>query len=116
MLIESGLVSEGSIAGVLSGKHYNRSITSHKILYEALQRLRFEAFMETLDDEIREYIQSIVQAAGNSFFEDQLNVFIENEQFADLLDRYDTFIAESSAKSKTFAYWSIYIRMAGKVH
>ena len=115
MLIESGLVSEGSITGVLSGKHYNRSITSHKIIYEALQRLRFEAFMETLDDESRENIQSLVEAAGNTFLEHNMNDFIESEQFAGLVRHYDTFIAESSASSKTFAYWSMYIRMAGKI-
>ena len=81
-----------------------------------LQCLKFEVLLETLDNEIREYIQSIVQAAGNSFFEDQLNIIIENEQSADLLDRYNMLIAESAAKLKTFFYWSIYIRMAGKVH
>ena len=86
MLIESGLVSEGSIAGVLSGKHYNRSIASHKI-YEALQRLRFEAFVETLGDELKEYIQSIVEAAGDAFFGDKLKNLIESEEFAGLIDR-----------------------------
>ena len=114
MLIESGLVSEGSITGVLSGKHYNRSIASHKIIYEALQRLRFEAFVETLEDELKEHIQSIVEAGGDAFFGDKLKDFIESEQFTGLMDRYNSFIDESSAASKTFAYWSMYIRMAGK--
>jgi hypothetical protein len=87
---------------------------SHKIIYEALQRLRFEAFLEALDDESRENVQLVVQAAWDTFFEDKLNDFIQSDQFADLIDRYDNFIAESSATSKTFAYWSIYIRMTGK--
>ena len=114
MLIESDLVSEGLIAGVLSGKHYNRSIASHKIIYEALQRLRFEAFVQTLEDELKEYIQSTVEAAGEAFFGEKLKNFIESEEFAGLIDRYNSFIKESLAASKTFAYWSMYIRMAGK--
>ena len=105
MLIESGLVSEGSIVGVLSGKHYNRSIANHKIIYEALQQLRFEAFVETLEDELKKYIQSIVEAAGDAFFGDKLKNFIESEEFAGLIHRYNSFIEESSAASKTFAYW-----------
>ncbi len=93
MLIESGLVSEGSINGVLSGKHYNRSVMSHKIIYEALQRLRFEAFMETLDNESREYIQSLVKATEVAFNEDKLNDFIETDQFADLIYSYNSWVS-----------------------
>lgn len=46
MFIESGIVSEGSIKGVLSGKQYNKSVACHKTMYEALQRIRFEAFLD----------------------------------------------------------------------
>ena len=34
--IKSGLVSEGSIKSVTSGKHYNRAVCSHKMMYEVL--------------------------------------------------------------------------------
>jgi hypothetical protein len=70
--------------------------------------------LEALDGESRENVQLVVQAAWDTFFEDKLNDFIQSDQFADLIDRYDNFIAESSATSKTFAYWSMYIRMTGK--
>ena len=36
LLLESGVVAEGSIDGVLSGRHYNRSVRVHKLLLEAL--------------------------------------------------------------------------------
>ena len=41
-----GIVSEGLISGVLSGKHYNWSVLCHKIMYEALQCLRLKAFSD----------------------------------------------------------------------
>jgi hypothetical protein len=47
-MIESGIVSEGSIKGMLTGKH-NRSVFCHKIMHEAFRRLRFETFMDSLD-------------------------------------------------------------------
>ena len=31
VLIESGIVASGSVAGVLQGKHYNRAIRTHKV-------------------------------------------------------------------------------------
>ena len=33
--IEAGIVAEGSINGVLDGKHYNRAVRVHKHIYEA---------------------------------------------------------------------------------
>ena len=35
MCIESGLVAEGSLNGVLDGKQYNRAVRTHKCIYEA---------------------------------------------------------------------------------
>ena len=32
----------------MSGKHYNRSVRSHKVVYEALVRLLFQRYLESL--------------------------------------------------------------------
>ena len=48
ILIESELVAPGSINGVLSGKHYNRSVRSHKVIFEALLRLLFQQNLNSL--------------------------------------------------------------------
>ncbi len=40
IVIEAGLVTQGSVDGVMSGKHYNRSILLHKTMYESLERMR----------------------------------------------------------------------------
>jgi len=39
IFIESQIVAEGSISGVIDGKHYNRGLRAHKYLYEAMMRL-----------------------------------------------------------------------------
>lgn len=41
ILVESGVLGSGSIAGVLEGKHYNRAVRMHKLVAEALERLRW---------------------------------------------------------------------------
>ena len=49
ILIESQIVAEGSISGVIDGKHYNRGVRAHKYLYEALMRLAWAGFMRRLE-------------------------------------------------------------------
>ena len=47
-MIESEIIAPGSVKGVLTGKHYNRSIRVRKVIYEALERLRWEAFEKSM--------------------------------------------------------------------
>jgi hypothetical protein len=114
IFIESGIVSEGSIKGVLSGKHYNRSIFCHKTVYETLERLRFETFLDTLDEESQERIHLLTMDLRDSFKQGKFREYVESQPFNELFLEYEKFVAESSGKSKTFAYWSMYLKMAGK--
>jgi hypothetical protein len=66
-MIESGIVSEGSIKGVLTGKHYNWSVFCHKIMHEAFQHLRFDTFMDSLDVNEQEKIRTFVESMGMAF-------------------------------------------------
>ena len=82
-------------------------------MYEALQRLRFEEFLDTHDDESQEDISSFVGSMKKAFEEDQLHEYISSVQMEQLCEHYKAFISESSAKSLTFAYWSMYIKTIG---
>lgn len=100
----------------MSGKHYNRSVLCHKTMYEALQLLRFQEYLDTLDDESQEGIASLIVNIHIAFEEDDhrlLHEYINSEQMAELRDGYESFIAHSSSKSMTFAYWTMYIQMIG---
>ena len=44
MAVESGVISDGSIAGVLDGRKYNHAIRLHKLMYEALIRPAWAGF------------------------------------------------------------------------
>lgn len=41
---EAEIIAQGSVKGVLSGKHYSRAIRCQNVLYEAMERLRLEVF------------------------------------------------------------------------
>jgi hypothetical protein len=46
VLIEAGLCASGSIAKVMSGKHYNRAMRVHQLVMESMERLLVQAFID----------------------------------------------------------------------
>ena len=96
-MIESEIVAPGSVKGVLSGKHYNRSVRVHKLIYEAIQRMRFEAFEKSLESSAFNHFDSV----GISVLEDsERELFTEictSKQVNDVKRAYDIFV-ENEAK------------------
>jgi hypothetical protein len=81
-------------------------------MYEALQRLRLEAFMDYVGKD-RE-MSSFVDNLAESFLEDKsLTCEIESPEMQQF-NSYEAFITELSSKLRTFDFWSMYIKMAGK--
>ena len=67
IFVESGLVTSGSLAGVMNGKHYNRGVRAHKLASEAFQRLRFLKFLESIPEEESKEIQDIISKLYSTF-------------------------------------------------
>ena len=49
LCIESGVIAEGSIAGVMEGRRYNRAVRLHKLVYEAFTRMAWKGFRSWLE-------------------------------------------------------------------
>lgn len=49
LAVESGTVAEGSVTKVMEGRHYNRGVRFHKLMYEALMRVIWSSFQEWLE-------------------------------------------------------------------
>ncbi len=86
----------------------------HKYVYEAIQRLRFEAFLDSLEDDEREGINSLLLDIMDSFPGNEFLEYVEGPVIEAITERYEQFICNSSQKSTTFAFWSMYLRMTGK--
>ena len=54
LCFESGVIAEGSVAGVLDGRRYNRGVRLHKIMYEALMRLVWQGFGTWIEENHKE--------------------------------------------------------------
>ena len=80
--IEAGIVAEGSINGILDGKHYNRAVRVHKYIYEALMRLAWAEFILWMEDNLE-------ATAMIKTFVDEVNIIIydlNQQNFDKLLD------------------------------
>ena len=76
-------------------------------MYEALQRLRLEAFLDYVAEDHK--LTSFIDKMAGSFLEGKfLTCEIESPEMQEMVKSY-----ESSRKSRTFAFWSMYIKMAG---
>ena len=45
IVIESKVIAEESVEKILSGKHYNRAVRFHKLIFETCMRLIWESFL-----------------------------------------------------------------------
>ena len=52
ILIESGLMSVGSMKGVVSGKNYSRSTNCHKVMAEAIERMLLLKYIDYTGSEL----------------------------------------------------------------
>jgi len=48
LCVESGVIADGSIGGVLDGRKYNRAVRMHKLMNEALMRIVWNGFLQWL--------------------------------------------------------------------
>ncbi|XP_047124615.1 uncharacterized protein LOC124807117 isoform X1 [Hydra vulgaris] len=118
IFIESGIVASGSINGVLLGKHYNRSVRCHKTLYEALQRLCFQSFLDSLVNEencdIIEFLSAMrecIVKENDDFYYHNYKDYIESQKFENLCQRYKDFVDVQCQENATFNFWYNYIDM-----
>ena len=113
ILIESEVIAAGSLSGVLEGKHYNRGVRAHKIVFEALLRLRWEVFQNWLKMKQPEFeeknIVSKIAKVRESFLSSELKDLISSSSFAELHDLYKEFGKEEPGAMGSF--WNSYIHL-----
>ena len=74
--VESVVIADGSVAGVLDGRRYNRGVRLHKIMYEALMRPAWQRFVAWIQENHKESKSTV-----DSFFSGEFYVDICETQF-----------------------------------
>ena len=110
-MIESEIIAPGSVKGVLTGKHYNCSIRVHKIIYEVLERLRWEAFEKSLATAEKATLDSVgVNLKADSNLDNFWND-CSSTNVIDIKRMLEQFVTQRSEVNPLFAFWSKYIDM-----
>lgn len=74
-------------------------------MYEALQRLRFKSFCDSVGGEIMLKIQNVFSSLD---FQNYSGVPMD---FDKIMNSYSAFVETESEKNPTFSFWSTYIDM-----
>ena len=113
LLIESEVIDSGSISGVTEGRQYNRGVRAHKIVMEALWRLRWKSFGIWLAEQDQNFDQDVLVGIISNIRNDLSNVaftaLLESDQFLKAYTSYKQFI--SCSKYPMFLFWSSYIEI-----
>ena len=116
IFLEAGLISSGSLEGVVWGKHYERSLHCHKALLESLERLLMEQYVQHRNDnkildKIRKSTQdklaSLVAAPGRDVME---SVLLDKD-FDEYLEGYLEYRNDvrDGKLGKTAQFWLTYM-------
>lgn len=116
VLLEAGLISSGSLQGVLSGKHYDRAMHCHKIMVECLERLLLSQYlMNNGEDEVSaslpEESQKILGDLLNTPSSESLEAAQSDATLQKYLDDYQKYRdkVKSGHVGKTGQLWLSYM-------
>ena len=111
ILIDSNLVAEGSLNGVFSGHHYNRSVRVMKVLYEAFYRLLVDALLSSLTPEKNKELLDRARNIREAFKRGTFFEAVQMDDFQELVLELKEFSSMRSCESPTFQYWMTFIQM-----
>ena len=109
VIFQAGICSSGSVNGVISGSHYNRSWAVHGLFSEALERLLFERFLTIVDDtDIPDVIRC--NLLNRKATDNLLNDIEFNIEVARFFTLYENFKQDIRSRNygKTAQFWVVY--------
>lgn len=117
LCVESQVIADGSISGVLEGRRYNRAIRLHKLIYEALMRQAWSDFQNWIENEKEKEEKSLVddtfanlQNFCNSVCEAEFQKKLSETSFCkvtELFQKYLSFLRNKNGKLSEF--WVSYL-------
>ena len=111
LLVESEVVATGSVNAVLEGRHYNRAISAHRIVVEAMEHLRFEAYYNSVSEERQKKLSDLAKSMISVFPSTSYYDLLQEGGVQSFLSHYNLFRARQASASPTFALWQSYIDM-----
>ena len=113
IIIESGICASGSLDRVVSGRHFNRALRVHQLLFEALERLMLTRFEEKhsredcLSNETFTMLRDLIATPSK----EALDMVEQSEDFRNYFEKYHAFKSEvmKGSPGKTAQFWARYM-------
>jgi hypothetical protein len=115
LLNEASFLAEGSVAGFMKGKFYNRCTRIHQILAAVMEQELFSNFLRSIRDE--ESLATELMSSNNITVEYCQDI-VGNASFVNLMKRYEIFFHDvlDGKHGSTAAYWAIYVYLIHRVY
>ena len=118
ILVQSEVLSEGSVDRALTGKMYNRSVRSVKIVFEALSRILIDQFHEKLDDDVEkkavaDNVINNIQDLCSNLNQDNFEDFIVSDSFSTYATMWIDYLDDLAKNGGELAcFWLSFLEMA----
>jgi len=114
VLIEADVLASGSVDAVLEGRRYNRGLRVHKLVSEALERMRWDAFRKWnehyADPVDLDELASIFGDLRAEISQQTFNTVLKSKAFNDAEERYVQFCQSLGPNGQL---WSSYLDIVG---
>lgn len=109
MLVDRGLLANGSVNSFITGKHFNRCRKTHPILSLALQILYFNSFLQNYDFDVESTKLVLLQFSNEKSTCPKIN----DEKCKDVFEKYEEYKKETleGKHGKTPQFFMMYVRL-----
>ncbi|XP_065197855.1 uncharacterized protein LOC135829379 [Sycon ciliatum] len=117
LFVESGIAGPSSASSALDGTQYNRAVRLHKVVAEALHRMRWQQFVQDADPTIinlaalRSSLTSSFKELQSCVTDDNSACITASPEAVELHKQYTEYCRKQAASSEMFNFWSSYIAM-----
>ena len=111
IFIESGIYASGSIAKVMSGKHYNRAMRVRKIMLEALEQKLMKKYEDMGNILLKSEAKDVMECLAKDPSEQTLKEVLQDEDSQEMTSMYDAFKDQviRGEHGKTPQFWIGYM-------
>lgn len=118
LCVESGVIAEGSVSGLMDGRKYNRSMRLHKLVYEALMRLAWKGFLPWLEEkhskDLHHLDETLKNIAGfhSHVSQESYQELLKSESCTHILKLFQVYLETLRDGHNLSAFWMSYVDMA----
>lgn len=89
LLTEAGVLAEGSLAGFMKGKFYNKCTRIHQILAAVMEQTLFTKYLGLLEEAEQSLAWEVMSDCDSTV--EHCQHVVEKYSFTDLMQRYESF-------------------------